>query len=191
MTAYTQTCPAATPDGGPFTASSYQQLSDGGFGFGAPATKLITATGDPLTSLQFDPIAGTTDACKSVSAPLPVIGVASYSRTTQSGFTMLGLPTVTAKVRALGDFGELDSLLFDVAPDGSHRLVSRGAYRLTANQTGTVSFQLHGNGYAFAPGHTAKLLLLGSDAPYLRPSNNVAFTVQVSQVNVSLPTASG
>jgi predicted acyl esterase len=59
---------------------------------------------------------------------------------------------------------------------------------LTAGQTGQVSFQLHGNGYAFAPGHAAKLVLAGSDIPYLRPSNNLAFLVQVSNLTVSLPT---
>ncbi len=82
-------------------------------------------------------------------------------------------------------------MLFDLAPDGSERLVSRGAYRLTANQSGPVTFQLHGNGYAFAPGHTAKLVLLGSDAPYLRASNDLAFSVQVSDLNLSLPTVGG
>jgi predicted acyl esterase len=102
---------------------------------------------------------------------------------------MLGLPTVTATIQTVGDFGELDSMLFDVAPDGSERLVTRGAYRLTANQGGRISFQLHGNGYAFPPGHTVKLVLLGADGPYLRPSNDLAFTVQVSDLTASLPTA--
>ena len=73
--------------------------------------------------------------------------------------------------------------------DGTERLVSRGAYRLTDNQSGQITFQLHGNGYAFAPGHTAKLVLMGKDAPYLRASNDAAFTVQLSNVSVSLPTA--
>jgi predicted acyl esterase len=114
--------------------------------------------------------------------------VATYSHTTSSGFTLLGLPTVTATIQTVGDFGELDSLLFDVAPDGSERLISRGAYRLTDNQSGQVTLQLHGNGYRFAPGHTAKLELLGSDAPYLRASNDLAFSVRVSQLQISLPT---
>jgi fermentation-respiration switch protein FrsA (DUF1100 family) len=186
VTAYTQTCPASEPDGGPYSAPSYSQLHTGVVSFGSPATQLMTASGDPLTSAQFDPIGGTTDACKSVT-PVPVLGTASYAKSTESGFTMLGLPTVTATIQTLGEFGELDSMLFDVAPDGSERLVTRGAYRLTGNQSGPVTFQLHGNGYAFAPGHTAKLVLQGSDAPYLRPSNNLAFTVQVSKLTVTLP----
>lgn len=104
------------------------------------------------------------------------------------GVTLLGLPTVTATIATTGDFGELDSLLFDVAPDGTERLINRGAYRLTNNQSGSVTFQLHGNGYHFDAGHTIKLVLLGSDAPYLRRSNDTLFTVQVSNLSVTLPT---
>lgn len=190
VTAYTQTCPATEPDGGPYTAASYSRLHTGTLTFGSDATQVVTATGDPTTSAQFDPIAGTTDACKTVassSAP----GTATYTYSAESGFTLLGLPTVTATIQTLGDFGELDSMLFDIAPDGSERLVTRGAYRLTDNQSGRVTFQLHGNGYSFAPGHTAKLVLLGSDGPYLRPSNDLAFVVNVSDLSASLPTVGG
>jgi fermentation-respiration switch protein FrsA (DUF1100 family) len=190
VSAYTQTCPASEPDGGPYSAPSYNKLHTGAIAFGSAAAQLVTAGGDPVTSAQLDPIGGTTDACKAVT-PVPVIGTAGYSQPTGAGFTMLGLPTVTATVQTVGEFGELDSMLFDVAPDGSERLVTRGAYRLTANQSGQIAFQLHGNGYAFAPGHTAKLVLLGSDAPYLRPSNDLAFTVQVSKLTVSLPIVGG
>ncbi|MDP9276640.1 MAG: hypothetical protein M3O76_00315 [Actinomycetota bacterium] len=115
-------------------------------------------------------------------------GTATYTYDTASGFTLLGLPTVTASIQTIGDFGELDSMLFDVAPGGSERLISRGAHRLTNNQSGQITFQLHGNAYAFAAGHTAKLVLLGSDDPYLRMSNDAAFSVQVSNLTVALPT---
>jgi len=190
VTAYAQTCPASAPDGGPYTAPSYAQLHTGTLSFGSAAPQLVTASGDPPTSAQFDPIGGTSDACKFVSSS-PALGTATYTHEAGSGFTLLGRPTVTATIQTIGEFGELDSMLFDVAPDGSERLVTRGAYRLTPNQTGSVTFQLHGNGYAFAPGHTAKLVLLGSDGPYLRPSNDLAFSVQVSQLTVSLPTVGG
>ena len=95
---------------------------------------------------------------------------------------------LVAPFRHIGDFGELDSQLFDVAPNGSERLISRGAYRLTDNQAGTITFQLHGNGYAFPSGDQVKLVLLGRDAPYLRASNNPAFAVTVSKLTVILPT---
>jgi fermentation-respiration switch protein FrsA (DUF1100 family) len=190
VTAYTQTCPkdSSTPDGGPFRAGSYQNLHSGTISFGSNPKQLVTASGDPNTSKEFDPIAGTSDACKTISASTAP-GTAVYDYNTSSGFTLLGLPTVTATIQTTGDFGELDSLLFDVDPTaGTERLISRGAYRLTNNQSGQITFQLHGNGYRFPAGHTARLVLLGSDDPYLRMSNNTTFNVQVSGVTVTLPT---
>jgi predicted acyl esterase len=99
---------------------------------------------------------------------------------------LMGLPTVKATIKTLGPFGELVSRLWDVLPSGEQRLISRGVYRLTENQTGTVTFQLHGNGYEFAKGDTVKLQLLGRDAPYYRASNG-AFSVEVSKLTASLP----
>lgn len=188
VTAYTQTCPASTPDGGPYTAPSYQQLHTGTVTFGSAAAQPVAASGDPATSAQFDPIAGTTDACKTIASS-SALGTATYTYDAGSGFTLLGLPTVTATIQTLGDFGELDSMLFDVSPDGTERLISRGGYRLTDSQSGQVTFQLHGNGYHFEAGHTVKLVLLGNDDPYLRRSNDTAFTVQVSDLTATLPTA--
>ena len=70
---------------------------------------------------------------------------------------------------------------------GTKTLISRAVYRLTEAQAGTITFQLHGNGYEFAKGHTVKLQLLGRDAPYYRASNG-SFSVEVSNVTVTLPT---
>jgi hypothetical protein len=94
---------------------------------------------------------------------------------------------VKATIVTNGSGGQLDSRLWDVAPDSSQMLVSRGAYRLTDNQTGAIAFQLNGNAYHFGPGHTVKLELLGNDSTYLRKSNG-SFTVNVSNVTVTLPT---
>jgi fermentation-respiration switch protein FrsA (DUF1100 family) len=188
VTAFTQTCPSTTPDGGPYTASSYRTLHTGTLRFGSAAAQTVTATGDPATSSAFDPIAGTSDACKTTTPPGNAPGTAVYTQPLSAPVTMLGLPTVQATIQTVGPFGELNSQLFDVAPDGSERLITRGAYRLTDGQTGPVTFQLHGNGYTFAAGHTIKLVLLGSDAPYLRASNNKAFVVSVSGLTATLPT---
>jgi fermentation-respiration switch protein FrsA (DUF1100 family) len=185
-TAYTQTC--TSTDGGPFTASAFGKLATGQIKFGTPAPQTVLASGDQPTSTAFDPIANH-DACQTFTPPppQPPPGVAIYTHTSD-GFTMLGLPTVTATIATAGDFGELDSQLFDVAPDGSERLISRGAYRLTDNQSGPITFQLHGNGYAFPTGDQVKLVLLGRDSPYLRASNDIAFTVTVSKLTITVPT---
>ena len=104
------------------------------------------------------------------------------------GFTMLGLPTITVNVAATGEYGQIDARLWDVLPSGEERLISRGVYRLTDNQTGTITFQLHGNAYEFAKGDTVKLELLGRDAPYYRASNT-SFAVEVSNLSAVLPTS--
>ncbi len=192
--AFTQTCPASTPDGGPYTASSWTALHPVSLTFGSSAPQTVTATGDAQDGPQFDPIpqldpAGTSDACKTIT-PGSSAGTAVYTLTSH-GFTLLGLPTVTATIQTTGLYGELDSRLYDVLPGGTERLISRGTYRLLDNQTGRITFQLHGNGYYFAPGDTVKLELRGNDADYYRPSNDVAFTVQVSDVTVSLPVPAG
>ncbi len=154
--------------------------------FGSAAAQTFTsAGGNPSTALAFDPIAGTSEACKTVGAEEEP-GTANYT-TTSSGFTMLGLPTVHATIATTGVFGEIAARLWDVLPGGEQRLVSRGVYRLEEGQSGQIAFQLHGNGYRFAPGDTVKLQLLGRDAPYYRASNGV-FSVEATNVTVTLPT---
>jgi predicted acyl esterase len=186
VTAYTQTCPKSAPAGGPFTAEKWSKLHPHAVTLGSSTAQTLTsAGGNPTTATEFDPIGGTSDACKAVKAESEP-NTANYTLVSP-GFTLLGLPTVTASIKTTGPFGELVSRLWDVLPSGEQRLVSRGVYRLTENQTGTITFQLHGNGYEFAKGDTVKLQLLGRDAPYYRASNG-AFTVEITNLSASLPT---
>jgi predicted acyl esterase len=186
VTAYTQTCPQAAAGGGPFTAKTWSKLHPHAVSFGSAVPQTFTSLGgNPTIAAEFDPIAGTKDACKTVKGETE-LNTANYS-IPSSGFTMLGLPTVTANIKTTGPFGEIAARLWDVLPSGEQRLISRGLYRLTENQFGSITFQLHGNGYQFASGDTVKLQLLGRDAPYYRASNGV-FAVEVVSLNVSLPT---
>jgi cephalosporin-C deacetylase-like acetyl esterase len=186
VTAYTQSCPESAPAGGPFAANTWAKLHPHTVSFGSSTSQLFTsAGGNPSIAAAFDPIAGTSEACKTVANETEP-NTANYTMTSP-GFTLIGLPTVTATIKTIGPFGELASRLWDVLPSGEQRLISRGIYRLNENQEGTITFQLHGNGYEFAPGDTVKLQLLGRDAPYYRASNGT-FTVEVSALTVSLPT---
>jgi fermentation-respiration switch protein FrsA (DUF1100 family) len=187
VTAYTQTCPQGAPGGGPFTGSPWSKLHPHTLSFGSAAAQIFTsAGGNPTIASEFDPIAGTSDACKTVTAETEP-NTANYTMTS-SGFTLLGLPTVTATIKTIGPFGEIAARLWDVLPSGEQRLITRGVYRLLDNQSGTIKFQLHGNGYQFPAGDTVKLQLLGRDAPYYRASNGT-FSVEVSNLTVSLPTS--
>jgi predicted acyl esterase len=186
VTAYTQTCPKSAPGGGPFTASTWSKLHPNTVNFGSASAQTFTSAGGSATiAAEYDPIGGTSDACKAVKAETEP-NTANYTLVSP-GFTLLGLPTVTASIKTIGPFGELVSRLWDVLPSGEQRLISRGVYRLGENQTGTITFQLHGNGYEFAKGDTVKLQLLGRDAPYYRASNG-GFSIEVASLAVSLPT---
>jgi fermentation-respiration switch protein FrsA (DUF1100 family) len=186
VTAYTQTCPQGAPGGGPFRAKNWSKLHPHTVSFGSIGAQTFTSAGGNATIAgEFDPIAGTSDACKSVTAEEEA-NTANYTMVS-NGFTLLGLPKVKVTIKTLGPFGELAARLWDVTPGGEQRLISRTVYRLEENQTGTITFQLHGNGYEFPAGDTVKLQLLGRDAPYYRASNGV-FSIEAQNLTVSLPT---
>src|SRR5439155_16733740 len=103
-----------------------------------------------------------------------------------SGYTLLGAPTILAKLSISGTAAQIAGRLWDVAPDGaSQTLVARGTFRPTAS--GDAVWQLHANGWHFAAGHVPKLELLGADAPYTRVSNG-EFAVSVNSIELRLPT---
>jgi pimeloyl-ACP methyl ester carboxylesterase len=186
VAAFTQTCPLSAPDGGPFKAKGWRALAPGTFSFGSkPPQQFDSTGGDLAVAKAFDPVFGTSEACKTIPITAEP-NVATYSRAVKRGFTMLGLPTVGARVSTTGQFGQIVARLWDVSPEGTQLLVSRGVYALENGQEGKLRFQLHGNGYRFAPGHTVQLELLGRDAPYYQ-AGNFPFTVRASEVSVSLP----
>jgi hypothetical protein len=188
VTAFTQTCPQNAPAGGPFRSGTWPALHPGAVRFSSAGAQDVTSTGgNAQTGQTLDPISGGSDACTTVMNE-HADGTAVIDGPRTGGYTLMGLPTVQAKVVITGDYAQLDSRLWDVGPDGNRVLISRGAYRLTNDQSGKrIVFQLHGNGWHFATGHGPQLELLGRDAPYLRPSNTT-FSVSVSDVTVELPT---
>lgn len=192
VTATTQTCPSAEPSEGPFTAPTFAGLSHGQVRFGDAATQVIASDGgNPATAAAIDPVAGNGDGCvQTPSADDP--GTATYRLppATGDGFTLLGAPQIMAKLAVSGARpadAQVDARLWDV--DGpNQRLVARGILRPTGGMTDT--WELHPNGWRFAPGHVAKLELLSSDAPYARRSNST-FTVSVLDLDLRLPTLEG
>ncbi len=186
VTTFTQTCPVTRSAGGPFNGPSWSAVHPGAVRFGGAAARLVTSTGgNPATGNAFNPNFGTSSSCTTVPREIAP-GTAVYQRPTVRAYTLIGRPTVRATVRTSGPFGQLESRLWDVSPNGRQTLVGRGEYRLTTDQRGTVYFQLRGSGWRFERGHTAKLELLGNDAPYQRASNG-SFSVVVSGLTIELP----
>ena len=185
--ALTQTCPKDAPSGGPFRAATWAALHPGEVRFSDAATQTLTsAGGDPSVGATLDPIGGG-GACATV-ADRPEPGTATWTLppATGSGYTLLGAPTIVADVAVTGPFAQIAGRLWDVSPDGQQTLVARGVYRPDAQ--GRQVWQLHPGAWHFAPGHRARLQLLGRDAPYVRPSNG-AFSVDVSKLELRLPVA--
>jgi hypothetical protein len=192
VTATTQTCPRTEPSEGPFHAPTFAGLAHGEVSLFSKGTQTIaSAGGDPSVGQAIDPVAGGGDGCvQTSSSDAPGTAVYRLPPATGAGYTLLGAPRIQARLAVSGAppaDAQVDARLWDV-DGGSQRLVARGTVRPSGGETDT--WELHANGWRFAPAHIAKLELLGSDAPYARPSNP-AFTVAVSDLELRLPTREG
>jgi len=204
VSAMTQTCPSPNqkppaakipPAGGPYRASSWKALSAGAVGMSSTRKQtVLSADSDAALGAQFSFIAGTLDDCLTVPRTSSA-GAAYYALAATRPFTLLGLPAIRATVAVKGTYAQLAARLWDIAPNGQQRLISRGVRRLTANQKGTINWLLSGNGYRVEAGHQLRLELLGSDftpknalqVPMYRPSNGT-FSVAISKLTLTLPT---
>lgn len=182
---FTQTCPTTIPAGGPIKAASWAKIHPGKFALAGAKAKTVTSGGGDLDAAKaFDKVLGN-DPCPTTASGKGK-GTAVYAKKVKKGFTLIGLPLVKATIATKGRNGELAARLYDVYK-GQERLITRGQYRLTDNQKGKIAFQLNGNGYKLAKGHTVTLELLGQDPNYLRKSNS-KFSLKVSRLTLSLPT---
>jgi predicted acyl esterase len=174
------------PSEGPYAAKTWRAMSPGEVRLTDATAKTIVSGGDPRVSQAFDPITGggacaTSDGADQAGTAtyrLPAVGEQQY--------TVLGSPTVIADIAAPSPHAQIAARLLDVGPDGQQTLVARGLYRPDA--TGRQVFQLHPTAWRFKSGHTPKLELLASDAPYGRVSNGGG-PVTVSNLELRLPTA--
>jgi hypothetical protein len=183
--AYTQSCPAVAGGSSErFRAENWERLHPRTVTLRHRGRQRVSSrAGNPHTAATIDPI-GSPGACATVAAERAK-GTAVLQRRFHRPFTMLGMPIVQAQIRTRGRGGLIAARLWDVH-GGQQVLVSRGVYRLRDNQRGRLLFQLFGNGWRFAPGHTAKLELLGRDPHYLRTSN-FEFSYRLSDTRVDLP----
>ncbi|MEA2146409.1 MAG: type transport system ATP-binding protein [Solirubrobacteraceae bacterium] len=189
-TAFVETCPATAPSGGPISAASWSALHPGRVAGASAATQtILSSAGNPAIAAAIDPIAGQ-GACATVPATDQGPGVATYRlpAATGGGYTLLGSPTVTARLTVTGQYAFIAERLWDVDPaTNTESLVARGVYRIDASApNGLQSFQLHPGSWHFGAGHVAKLELLGQDPPYLRTSNGT-FSIALRDLRLVLP----
>jgi predicted acyl esterase len=199
VTAAAQVC-ANKPDGqvadepGPtFTAPSFSSLTPGVLDLDFIGAQTTTNKAAPNQhALQADPVANTASNGSKciIHSDAAGPGVATYeSRALPSDATMLGGGIVSVKYTATGTDGlELNARLYDVFPDGDAVMVDRAPRRIDPARDGTtsVTFQLHGNGWRFKPGHKLRLELAQDDSPYLHESD-VPSSLSLSAVHLHLP----
>jgi hypothetical protein len=117
-------------------------------------------------------------------------GVVRSWKVPTTGFTLLGLPELIAPYSLQCVDATLAFKLWDVAPDGTKTLVTRGAYRLALAggdaAVGTIDVKLNGNAWRFEPSHVIQLQLTQVDAPYLR-MDNLASTISFGAIRLILP----
>jgi predicted acyl esterase len=173
---------------GPFTTATWAAQHPGEVRYRETAPKQVSSPGDPATGLITDPVANiATGSCVTTEATdAPSSATYRLPPATGSGYTVLGSPTVVARIAASGPSAQLAARLWDVAPDGRQTLMARLAYRPRLDDARPQVFQLHPTGWHIAEGHVVKLELLSADQPYVRASNG-AFDLTVSDLELRLP----
>ncbi len=187
VTAYTTSCPVrALHGGGPYHASSYSALAPRRLVFGTSRTLRITSLGASATlAAALSPFAPTGTHC--ALNTLDPTSKAVFS-TVSKGQTVIGQTVITGHVATQGNRGQIDARLWDLNPATREaRLVDRGVYALTNNQTGRFQFVLDGAGWHFPAGDRIVVEFLGRDAPTYAASRT-AFSARLTHVTATLPT---
>lgn len=128
--------------------------------------------------------------CITTERPPPPLGVAVYRRPVERAMTMAGLPKLRLDYRTAAPDVQLNSRLWDLAPDGTYTLVDRGAYRAIGSDPAgeRVTYELFGNAWRFRAGHTIVLEVIQDDSTYLR-RDNFPSAVTIDAARLTLPLA--
>src|SRR2546425_12449496 len=154
----------------------------------------VSAPTDPAAGVATDPIAfaaqhsGNGGCVRLTPAPPDSGASTSWTFPICADFTLLGEPALHLNATLLGTDAEINSRLWDIAPDGSATLVTRGAYRRTGSGgAASVAYALLGSGWKFAAGHQLRIQVTQNDVPYLRLDNYQSSAVY-SSMQLTLPT---
>lgn len=199
----TQVCPYSQPSGGPFRATDWASMAPGEVRLTDTKARTIGRKSNGLnispddrnhafeTALNFGVVKEGCSMAPVTAAP----GTVEYSfpKVPGSGYTLMGAPTVEANISVSnGPDSQIAGRLFEVYPNGLHRLVARGVYRPDAS--GRQVFQLNGNTYSVPAGNRLKLQLVAGDfggfgaelGSSFRASNDQK-DVRISNVDIRLP----
>ena len=107
-------------------------------------------------------------------------------------FDMAGIPNVALQVASTSGY-QLDPKLYDLAPDGSTKLLTRGAWSEPLGSGATphlATFDMNGLSNLIPAGHRIRLQLQTADTPYLRPNTNPFAVAVLAGSSIAIPRAS-
>ncbi len=144
---------------------------------------------DPRGSETDQAVLGAQGRRGCVTTDLPeTAGVATWRVPIEGDFTLVGMPRLEFAYEATGPDIQLNSRLWDVAPDGVQTLVTRGAYRVVAPKSGEqqVIYDLYGNHWHFEQGHELLLEVTGDDSTFFR-RDNFPSLITIESAKLTLP----
>jgi predicted acyl esterase len=143
---------------------------------------------DPITTATL-PLPGAYKGCRIMRPSQPDPTAATYTFPVTADSVLMGGPVVSVTFSTTAPDTELNTRLWDVAPDGSAQgLVTRGTYR-SLDAPGTnhnAVFQIAPQSYRFPAGHSLKVEVAANDFPYYQ-QDNIPSVVQINRLAVTLP----
>ena len=182
----TQAC-GGSPKLGPFRTRDWSSQHPGEVRIHRSGERSFDSAGGSIAlSAETDPFAGG-GACRTFPVQRDA-GAATYTSDAAAGdgWTLIGSPTVTGRFTIDGEYPEIVARLWDVGPDGTQSFIQHSIYKPKPGSDRRQTFQLYPSGWHFAPGHRAKLELLGRDFPYAQPSTG-SFSISVHNLHLTLP----
>lgn len=179
------------------TATTPEGLANGAltFGFGPGAISSPAGAADP-NGPATDPVVGSKvpgvpgagGPCRTSPGPSPAYSMTTAPLPTQRVY--VGLASVAVDYVLAGNTtAAVAARLWDVAPDGTTRLVTRGAYRVDTAPgwdpvAGTFRLPFFGNEWVFEPGHSIRLDLTLDDVGTFRPTPEATLAIQSTRLVV-------
>jgi ABC-2 type transport system ATP-binding protein len=185
-------CPAAPPAAAAnhYAGSGWDEEPVTASGAGDVKSGFADAFGTALPDTRFAPPTLTYDSAP-LAAGLELAGIPSLAlQVVSSAVLPKGLPA--GPVAAF----QLDPKLYDVAPDGSAKILTRGAFSepldgSPATPAHEVNFDAFGFSNRIPAGHRLRVTLSSSDVPYLRPTNNPFAVALLAGSSIDLPAVTG
>ena len=164
---------------------------------------LVNPASDPLSGFYWDPfVMEAANELKPYSLPPPPSAVVDNSLAVYevpvaklgrgSPLLIAGQPTVTFRASTTAPRVQLNVRLFQVGPDETKSLVTRGTYTLDSGALHLpvgdvdVTIRTYGNLWRAPVNHSLRLEVTNVDSPYISPSK-VPSVTQISNVRLEIP----